>query len=296
MKVEVLTPLAVTSFFQYVEVEGRPGARGGGFIPSSRMRTVVSAGSGRVTINGVEERETTTHMALRMFRPGIEYKVDVQHDTSPFPIATGFGTSGSGSWGAVIGASFVLGGTKDYFELAWYAHQAEIEKKTGLGTVASISASPTGAGMLLEPGPPGRAVIKPIIFEEDRYRLIFVIFGGRKTSSILSSPSVLKKLSEAGEKAMDMAVKECNLEGLLSASRFFAERCGIVERDLLRLCRRIEELGALGAAPNMIGNAVHAVVPAEKAGWMLGILRREYDAQVLMDGFGRGGATVKHLN
>lgn len=296
MKVEVLTPLAVTSFFQYVEIDGKPGARGGGFIPSSRMRTVVSPGNGKVIINGAEEFETTTHTALRMFQQGIELKVNVEHDTSPFPTATGFGTSGSGSWGAVIGASFIFGGTKDYFKLAGYAHEAEIKMKTGLGTVASISAAPTGAGLLLEPGPPGKAVLQPIMFEEDKYRLIFVIFGGKKTSLLLSSHNALRRLSEAGEKALELAAKEGSLEGLLSASRLFAEHCGIVEKDLLRLCRRVEELGALGAAPNMIGNAIHVVVPIEKANEALKVLRRECDAKVLLDGFGRGGATVKYLN
>ncbi len=294
MKVKVDTPLAVTSFFQYVEVDGRPGARGGGFIPYTRMETVVSLGRGNIIINEKKERGTTTERALELFQKGTSSKVDVLH-RSPVPIGAGFGTSGSGSWAAVIGASFLLGGTKDYFELALYAHEAEIEMKTGLGTVASISAMPTGAGLLLEPGPPGRAVLKPIIFEEELYRLIFLVFGRKKTSLLLSSEERLGRISDAGERAIDIALKEASIEGLLSASRTFAERCGIVDKKFLRLCRKMEDMGALGAAPNMIGDAIHIVVKKERAEKLLRSLRKDYNAFTMIDKFGTGGAMVKHL-
>jgi pantoate kinase len=297
MPIEVRTPLAVSSFFQYVEGKEGPGARGGGFIPDSRLITQVMYGPRRVMINGREERDTTTEKALSLFftdNPP-ELDISVEH-RSPLPIGAGFGTSGSGSLGAVIGTSLLLRRSGDYYKLASYAHKAEIMKGTGLGTVASITSMPCGAGLLVEPGPPGMAKLLPIVFEEEGYSLLLVVFGPKSTRAVLSSEERLRRVSQAGRRALEAVERDMNVETLLKASRRFAEESGIVEKYLLRFSDRLVAMGALGATPNMIGNGVHALVPKGEVEKLEKTVRNEFPkAFIKTTGFGKGGVTVKLL-
>lgn len=297
MLIEVSTPLAVSSFFQYVKEKEEPGARGGGFIPDSKLITQVMCGPRHVVINGREEKDTTTEKAISLFfadNPP-ESKISVKH-SSPLPIGAGFGTSGSGSLGAVVGTSLLLRRTCDYYKLAGYAHKAEIIKGTGLGTVASIASMPCGAGLLVEPGPPGMAKLLPIVFEEGAYRLLLVVFGPKSTKAVLSSEERLKKVSEAGRRALEDIEREMNVETLLKVSRRFAEESGLADKDLLRFSDRLVAMGALGATPNMIGNGVHALVPKERAKKLEKTVRVEFPkAFIRTTGFGKGGITVKLL-
>jgi len=297
MRVVVETPLALTSFFQVVERNGEVGARGGGFILHTPLRTVVKEGRGKVIINGEEVRDSTSEKALSLFLEdnSPSMSVDVVHEV-PVPIGAGFGTSGSGALGAVIGASILLSGPEDYYKLARYAHDAEIIMGTGLGTVSSISSMPTGAGLLVEPGPPGKAIFLPLIFNEESYRILYIVFSSKSTKKVLSSKKAVERLSKAGEKALNIVEKDPKLEVLLSAARRFAEECGIVEKYLLSLSDKLKEMGALGAAPNMIGNAVHALIEKDKTLGAFRKLRTLYPkAHIGIGKIGKGYVKIKVL-
>ncbi len=53
-------------------------------------------------------------------------------------------------------------------------------------------------------------------------------------------------------------------EVLLMESRQFSEKTGLASRELLKLSDIASNSGAVGATPNMIGNAIHCLVERSK--------------------------------
>ncbi|MEM3755191.1 MAG: GHMP kinase, partial [Candidatus Bathyarchaeia archaeon] len=63
------------------------------------------------------------------------FKITIKHDIG-VPIGAGFGTSGAGALTTCLALSKAFGLNLSINDLGMIAHRAEIECKTGLGTVA----------------------------------------------------------------------------------------------------------------------------------------------------------------
>ena len=77
---------------------------------------------------------------------------------------------------------------------------------------------------------------------------------------MLSNEESRKKVNEFGRSTLLKIQEDPTPARLLSESRIFSEKTGLAPPVLLRLCDRAVDLGAVGATPNMIGNAVHCLV------------------------------------
>ena len=64
---------------------------------------------------------------------------------------------------------------------------------------------------------------------------------------------------------MKAILNEPTLENFLACCWDFAEKAGFATERVRRLVRLAEKAGAVGAAQNMVGEAVHAVVHEENA-------------------------------
>ncbi len=85
-------------------------------------------------------------------------------------------------------------------EAAQIAHVAEIECKTGLGSV--FAAVRGGFGVLTKPGAPGigEAVSYP---DQKRLRVVYLYFGPIPTKEALSNPALRAKINEMGGRFVD---------------------------------------------------------------------------------------------
>ncbi len=63
---------------------------------------------------------------------------------------------------------------------------------------------------------------------------------------------------------MDEILVDPSLEKFMRASKKFAMETGFVSGQVRRLIQAAEEAGAVGAAQNMVGEAVHALVTIDK--------------------------------
>ena len=162
----VSVPSGVSSFFEICDKNKdgskikdplRIGARGGGFIIERGTKTAVltdeSIKEDAVILNGkITSSARTTLRVIELLRKEFAIRpVRVIQKVEP-PIGTGFGTSGAGALSTAIAIS-------DLFELdltlskaADFAHVADVESVTGLGTVISLAASPGSVGLVTEPG------------------------------------------------------------------------------------------------------------------------------------------------
>jgi pantoate kinase len=276
---KAFAPAAISSFFEICDKEsdGKPitdlervGARGGGFGLQRGVLTEISVSQSKINriqvlINGKSVLEAkTTKMALSMLLRDVKdtYDVFVDHKID-VPVSVGFGTSAGGALTACLALKETLKMPLTYNQIGRIAHIAEIQCKTGLGTVSSLTVG-GNCMLVLEPGAPGIGIVDRIPFSPE-YVIVVGIFRSRSTEAFLSSNRSRAKVDKWGRETLDDIISEPSIENFLACSWRFAHRAGFATERVKQLVHLAKKAGAVGAAQNMIGEAVHAVVREEKA-------------------------------
>lgn len=276
---KAFSPAGISSFFEICDTtaDGKPitnlehvGSRGGGFAIKKGVLTEVTVketdkNSIKIFINGrlapeAETTKTVVQMLLEKKDKASAYTVEVRH-TVEVPIGAGFGSSAGGALTTALALSKALDLKMTYNQLGKIAHVAEVKCKTGLGTVGPLMVG-GGCGLTVEPGAPGTAVIDHIPISGD-YAVIAGVFGPMPTKEVLSSPEKRSAINKWGKKTLKNILAEPSLENFLACCRKFAEKIGLMTAQVQKLMKIAEDAGAVGAAQNMVGEAVHAVVTLE---------------------------------
>jgi pantoate kinase len=272
------SPAGISSFFEICDrtVDGKPindlervGARGGGFGIQKGVMTEVSvseakANSIRVFINGrlAPEAETTiTVVQMLLNKVNRAYDVIVNHEVE-VPIGAGFGSSAGGALTVGLALSNALDLSLTYNQIGRIAHVAEIKCKTGLGTVGPLMLG--GCILTVEPGAPGIAIIDRIPISADHV-IVAGVFEPIPTKQVLSSPEKRETVNRWGRKTLKAILDEPSVENFLVCCLEFAEKAGFMTERVRQLVRLAEKAGAIGAAQNMVGEAVHALAREENA-------------------------------
>jgi len=275
-RARAFSPAGISSFFEICDQtpDGKPitdlervGARGGGFGLVKGVLTEVDVSEAetasiRVLINGKDfpKAETTKTMAKALLEKVNEkYAVTVNHNVE-VPIGAGFGSSAGGALGTAFALSQALGIHLTYNQLGRIAHVAEVKCKTGLGTVGPLLLG--GCIVTVEPGAPGYALIDRIPITNEHW-IVAGVFEPWPTKEILASTEKRKIMNEWGRKTVDAILAEPSLENFLKASKKFAVKTGLATERVKRLIASAERAGAIGAAQNMVGEAVHALTTPE---------------------------------
>jgi pantoate kinase len=276
--VQAFAPAAISSFFEIHDTQnGAPitdlekvGAIGGGFGLEKGVTTEVTVEKAEknnisVFINSKpEEAKTTINVAETLLaKTNIKYAVVVKHRIE-VPIGTGFGTSAGGALTVGLALSEALDLPLTYNQIGKIAHVAEIQCRTGLGTVSSLAFG-GGCVLVVEAGAPGICQIDRIPISPDH--MIVVGFCKSKTpnKTILSSPQRKKEINLTGKKTLDAILAKPTIENFLDCCWEFSQKTGFATQKTRELLQLAKKAGALGAAQNMIGEAVHAVVLEENA-------------------------------
>jgi len=271
------SPAGISSFFEICDQtpDGRPitdlervGARGGGFGLKRGVLTKVSVSkskrrSVKVFINGrhaPEAKTTLTVVDMLLERIDQPYSVEVKHRVE-VPISAGFGTSAAGAVGTGLALCKAVNLRLTYRDIGRIAHVAEVKCKTGLGTVSGIMFG--GCVIVLEPGAPDHGTVDRIPMPPD-YHVVAGVFQPRLTSEFLKSTKKRAVINEMGQKTLERILAEPSLENFLHSCRQFAEKTGLATKRVIKLMTAAEKAGAVGAAQNMLGEAVHALVDRDK--------------------------------
>jgi pantoate kinase len=275
---KAFAPGAISSFFEIHDIEnGQPitdliklGATGGGFGLEKGTNTTVTVKEAKentlnVTINNQPIRAKTTQHVVETLLNHVnkKYAVSVDHKIE-VPIGMGFGTSAGGALTTGLALKDALSLPLTYNQIGQVAHVAEIQCLTGLGTVSSLN---FGGGLILvtKPGAPGICQTDRIPISPD-----YVIVMGYYPSiipkkSVLSSPERKQEINRYGKKTLEAILSEPSLENFLERCWEFAVKAGFTNENICALVKAAKKAGAVGAAQNMIGEAVHAVVHEENA-------------------------------
>ena len=277
-KAEAFSPAGISSFFEICDrtVNGKPitnleqvGARGGGFGIQKGVTTYVDVSEAesnniQVFINDkvAPEAETTkTVVKALLNHVNRAYNVVVKHKVE-IPIGAGFGSSAAGALTTALALSKTLDLNLTYNQLGRIAHVAEVKCKTGLGTVGPLMLG--GCILTLEPGAPGIALIDRIPISSD-YMIVAGAFGPIPTKEVLSSPEKCLAVNKWGRKTLEKILAEPSLENFLACCREFAEKTGFITERVRTLLKLADKADAIGAAQNMVGEAVHALTTSENA-------------------------------
>jgi len=272
-------PAAISSFFEIRDTQnGKPiadlekvGAIGGGFGLEKGVTTTVTAeeaqkNSVKVFINSkpANEAKTTKQVIETLLsKTNTKNAITVEHQIE-VPVGTGFGTSAGGALTAGLALREALGLPLTYNQIGKIAHVAEIECFTGLGTVSSLTFS-GGCVLVIEPGAPGICQIDRIPISPE-YMLVAGFFKSNiPKKSVLASPQKKCEINQYGEKTLEAILSKPTIENFLECCWDFSQKAGFATENIRRLVALAKKAGAIGAAQNMIGEAVHAIVHEENA-------------------------------
>ncbi len=249
----------------------RAGATGGGYILSRGVVTkVIALGEAgptslEIAVNGDAKYEArTTRAALKLMlenvpMPPSKLVVEQQVDV---PIGFGFGASAASALSAVFATSAALGSRIQKEHAALYAHEAEIIQQTGLGTV-SAAYDGVGAGVVYEPGAPGVAKFMNVNVPRG-LRIVTAALAPWRLSGLLSSRRMVAQVSRLGSEALGRVVREPTIERMAKEGEWFTRRLGMMTPEVRSLVRSAISAGAIHASQNMLGQAMHALVPSRR--------------------------------
>ena len=277
---KAFAPAAISSFFEIHDAEGdkpivdleKVGARGGGFGLQTGVLTTVTARESdknsciNVFINSkpAPEAKTTRRVIENLLgERNAKYDVKVEHEIE-VPIGTGFGTSAGGALTAGLALKEALDLPLTQNQIGKIAHVAEIECQTGLGTVSSLTVT-GGCVLVVEPGAPGICQIDHIPIPPD-YMVVAGFFKSNiPKNAVFADPQKKQVINRYGEKTLEAILAEPRLENFLDCCWDFSEKTGLATENVRQLANLAKKAGAVGAAQNMIGEAVHALVLKENA-------------------------------
>lgn len=291
---EASCPAGISSFFEVCETDSagnsitdpaRIGARGGGFAISNGVTAKVvtrKASKSRVgiRINSKPAPEAqTTRWAITEILKETGDVLDVSVDLRVrVPIAAGFGTSAAGTLASCLALVDALDIPMTMNDLGRITHIADVVNKTGLGTASAML---TGGFVLVrEPGAPGIGSVDRLLFPEGHV-VLCAYLGPIPTRDVLSRSDLANRVNPAARKAMESIRRKPELCTFLYEARQFGETVGFQSAEVARLVNATVAAGAIGAAQNMIGEAVHGVVPRKKARRALTRLRREFPSAII---------------
>ncbi|MFQ6073681.1 MAG: pantoate kinase [Candidatus Bathyarchaeia archaeon] len=263
---EAFSPGHITGFFQMCDQPNDPllkGSRGAGVSIARGVTTKVwveesAKTSVEIMMNGdvTNSALVSEHVAEAFLsRTGGSYKVHVEHDVK-VPIGCGFGSSGAGALSLALALNEALNLKLSRLEAAQIAHIAEVECKTGLGTV--IAETFGGLEIRVKSGAPIVGKIKSIPIR-DGYVVACLSFGPINTSEVLADEVFRQRINEYGGNLVDELVRHPTLGNFIEFSRRFAEHTGLISKRLRAVLEEADSAG-LTCSMAMLGETVFTIV------------------------------------
>jgi len=235
-------PGHLTGFFQICDQPEDPllkGSRGCGVSIREGVRTRVAVepadtNSRSISINGkvMKEAIVSENVLEKMLGMADQpYLVRVEHVVET-PLGAGFGSSGGGALTLALALNEAMDLGLSKVGASRVAHVAEIECRTGLGTVFAAMAS--GFGVLYEPGAPGIGRAEKYD-QSGELAVVYVHFGPISTSEALSDLDLRRRINELGGRLVDEIRGDLGPRRFMEYARRFTDYVGISTPRLRRV-------------------------------------------------------------
>jgi len=280
---KAFAPSHITGFFQIFDEQKDAlhiGSRGAGVSLSRGIETVVKVQKARensvhVVINGsVSGSAQVSRQVVDTFLSRLEelsgFQIDVEHHVE-VPIGAGFGTSGAAALSLALALNEVFGLGMSRTQAAQVAHTAEVECKTGLGTV--IAETFGGLEIRVEAGAPGVGKIERLLVPKD-VAVACLVFGPLSTRKCLTDESIRTRINDFGGEMVDRLVENPTSESFMRISREFAEHVGLITDRVREVLNAADKTGVVCSMP-MFGESVFTLSEPEKLKRILEVFRRQ---------------------
>lgn len=245
---KAFAPGHLTGLFQICTEGNDPlywGARGSGVSITRGVTTHVTLepsekSSKDIYIN--DEHMIDAHVSenvLTKYEPYITQPlaITVKH-TITTPITAGFGSSGGGAISLSLALNQALDTGLTREKAAQLAHLAEIECKTGLGSV--FAAERGGFGVLYEPGAPGIGKGK-LMQDTSDLAVVYVYYGPIHTKAALSNPDLVRKINQLGRTYVDELYNELTPERFMHYSRRFTDHIKLTTKRIRGIFKHMDK-------------------------------------------------------
>ncbi|OGD55577.1 hypothetical protein A3K81_05210 [Candidatus Bathyarchaeota archaeon RBG_13_60_20] len=277
----VFAPGHLTGLFQICDGPEDPllkGARGSGISLTRGVHTRVTVEpSGEnvhtVSINGEATRgavvsENVLSRYMQMLQE--PRRITVEHRVET-PITAGFGSSGGGALSLSLALNRALGTELTRVQAAQIAHVAEIECRTGLGSV--FAADRGGFGVLYKPGAPGIGEGK-MYDRSEELGVVYVYYGPIETKEALGDPELRRRINQIGGEYVDELCRELTPGRFMKFSRRFTDHVGMATPSLRRLFAAMDAEGVTFTMA-MFGDVAFTVQPRGEAQHVADLVRRK---------------------
>jgi pantoate kinase len=240
------------------------------------------------SMSSAEVSRCVINVFLSRFKETKNFEIVVNHHVE-VPIGAGFGTSGAAalSLALALNEAFDLGMSK--IEAAQLAHVAEVECKTGLGTV--IAETFGGLEIRLKPGAPGIGEIRHVPVSQ-KHVVACLNFGSLSTKRALSDEKIRRHINEFGGKLVDKLVEESSIPNFLRFSRQFAEHVGLITDRIRRVLCETDSADIVCSMP-MFGESVFTIIEQDSLEKILKIFRKHgSDGQIIVSEIDFKGARL----
>ncbi len=245
---KAFAPGHLTGLFQICTEGNDPlrwGARGSGVSLTRGVTTHVFAEPSDRPLHEVyinDEEMIDAYVSENVLSKYNQYLIEPMHiairHTITTPLTAGFGSSGGGALSLSLAFNEALQIGLSSVDAAQIAHIAEIECKTGLGSV--FAAVNGGFGVLYEPGAPG--IGKGLLMEDTSdLAVVYVYYGPIHTKEALSNPDLVKKINQLGRTYVDELYKELTAERFMYYSRKFTDHIGLATRRIRDLFKQMDK-------------------------------------------------------
>ena len=270
-------PHRISGFFEIVDqIDGiniedpeKIGSTGAGFNLNAFGRTKIILAENKsyqknecsIFINGKEfnEKAETTFFIFKYIEKYIKnpVRISIFHDFD-LPVGCGYGASGSGALGTIIGLNFLLKLKLTKKDIGRIAHISEVINRTGLGTVCGQLCG--GLCILKEPGYPCKT---ERINLPKGLKVICGSLGMIHTKSILNSEILNNRIKKAGRNALKKILADKNIYTFMKSSIDFVKETDILNilnlTKINELLDHLNKSGIIGASMNQLGRSVFAI-------------------------------------
>jgi pantoate kinase len=282
LRAKAFCPSHITGFFEIHDESDDPlrrGSRGAGISIKLGVTTEVTIEEStsvkvKTTINdkvisAPVTRSVVGHM-LGLKRDAGKWLIEVRHNCE-VPVGCGLGSSGAGAWGTALALNHLLKLSLTYDRVGQIAHQAEIENRTGLGTV--LGQQRGGIEIRTESGAPGIGHVDQVPFNPD-LRVVFSSTGPISTKSMLSNPKIRARINEFGGQLVNQFASNASPREFMLLSRRFSEQTQLPSKNLQAGLKLLDEHGFASSSMAMFGETIFSLVWVDQTEDIMRVLKK----------------------
>ncbi|AGB04310.1 putative kinase, sugar kinase superfamily [Aciduliprofundum sp. MAR08-339] len=242
--IRAFSPGSITLFFEIRDEKIDPlrrGSRGVGVCISEGMVTEVSAGDKlEIYLNRKKIKHSIQEDIAKIY--GFSGKIE---SFTELPVSQGFGMSAAAALSTALALERINNGT--YMHAAQVAHRIEIERRSGLGDVASQYEG--GFTVRTREGIQPYGVVDRIFFPNTPMSIV-ILDEAIETRRVIGDKDSRRKIKKEGHLAMEKFLRAPSLKNAIKIAREFALNTGLINEEGKNLLQKCEN-----AAIAMIGNS-----------------------------------------